>query len=102
MLIGDRKTSEAFGTKALCLRHAKSAMPIRAVQIERHHIELFDLSPGAPHVAGVRYHVRRIPPRYLNVTTDLISQWERGEKHPQGASLKLLSRVARRGLGAVA
>ena len=26
--------------------------------------------------------------RYLNVTTGLISQWERGEKHPQGASLK--------------
>jgi putative transcriptional regulator len=23
--------------------------------------------------------------RYLNVTTGLVSQWERGEKHPQGA-----------------
>ena len=32
--------------------------------------------------------------RYLNVTTSLISQWERGEKHPQGASLKLLNLVA--------
>jgi putative transcriptional regulator len=40
--------------------------------------------------------------RYLNVTTGLISQWERGEKHPQGASLKLLSLVARHGLGTVA
>src|SRR5271165_6586362 len=40
--------------------------------------------------------------RYLNVTTGLISQWERGEKHPQGASLKLLSLVARHGLEAVA
>jgi putative transcriptional regulator len=40
--------------------------------------------------------------RYLNVTTGLISQWERGEKHPQGASLKLLSLVDRHGLGAVA
>ncbi len=40
--------------------------------------------------------------RYLNVTTGLISQWERGEKHPQGASLKLLSLVAKHGLGAVA
>jgi len=27
--------------------------------------------------------------RYLNVTTGLVSQWERGEKRPQGASLKL-------------
>ncbi len=40
--------------------------------------------------------------RYLNVTTGLVSQWERGEKHPQGASLKLLSLVERHGLGTVA
>ena len=40
--------------------------------------------------------------RYLNVTTGLVSQWERGEKHPQGASLKLLSLVAANGLEAVA
>jgi putative transcriptional regulator len=40
--------------------------------------------------------------RYLNVTTGLISQWERGEKHPQGPSLKLLSLVAKHGLGMVA
>ena len=40
--------------------------------------------------------------RYLNVTTGLISQWERGEKHPRGASLKLLSLVAKHGLDKVA
>jgi putative transcriptional regulator len=40
--------------------------------------------------------------RYLNVTTSLISQWERGEKHPRGASLKLLALVAKNGLSAVA
>jgi putative transcriptional regulator len=40
--------------------------------------------------------------RYLNVTTGLVSQWERGEKHPQGASLKLLSLVAKNGLNTVA
>jgi len=40
--------------------------------------------------------------RYLNVTAGLISQWERGEKHPQGASLKLLSLVAKHGLDTVA
>jgi putative transcriptional regulator len=40
--------------------------------------------------------------RYLNVTTGLVSQWERGEKRPRGASLKLLTLVAKRGLQAVA
>ena len=39
---------------------------------------------------------------YLNVTTGLVSQWERGEKRPQGASLKLLALVAKNGLEAVA
>lgn len=40
--------------------------------------------------------------RYLNVTTGLVSQWERGEKHPQGSSLKLLTLVAKNGLNGVA
>ena len=40
--------------------------------------------------------------RYLNVTTGLVSQWERGEKRPRGPSLKLLTLVAKNGLDAVA
>lgn len=40
--------------------------------------------------------------RHLNVTTGLVSQWERGEKRPRGASLKLLTLVAKNGLAAVA
>jgi len=40
--------------------------------------------------------------RYLNVTTGLVSQWERGRKHPRGASLKLLTLIAKNGLEAVA
>ena len=39
---------------------------------------------------------------YLNVTKDSISQWERGQKKPAGASLKLLSLVERKGLEAIA
>jgi len=39
---------------------------------------------------------------YLNVTPSLVSKWERGEKHPQGASLKLLSLVDKKGLEIVA
>jgi putative transcriptional regulator len=39
---------------------------------------------------------------YLNVTVGLISQWERGEKHPQGPSLKLLALVQKKGLEAIA
>lgn len=39
---------------------------------------------------------------YLNVTPSLVSKWERGEKNPQGPSLKLLSLVERKGLENIA
>ena len=39
---------------------------------------------------------------YLNVTKGIISQWERGEKSPSGASLKLLSLVEKNGLSTIA
>jgi putative transcriptional regulator len=39
---------------------------------------------------------------YLNVTSSLVSKWERGEKRPAGASLKLLSLVEKNGLATVA
>ena len=39
--------------------------------------------------------------RYLNVSAGFVGQWERGEKRPGAASLKLLTPVAKNGLGAV-
>lgn len=34
----------------------------------------------------------------LNISTSTIKQWEQGEKHPRGTSLKLLNLVAEKGL----
>jgi putative transcriptional regulator len=39
---------------------------------------------------------------YLNVRKDAVSKWERGEKRPDGPSLKLLNLVRSKGLGAIA
>jgi putative transcriptional regulator len=39
---------------------------------------------------------------YLNVTPNLVSKWERGEKKPSGPALKLLSIVEKHGITAVA
>ncbi|TAL36869.1 MAG: DNA-binding transcriptional regulator [Alphaproteobacteria bacterium] len=39
---------------------------------------------------------------YLNVGKSVVSQWERGKKHPAGPSLKLLSLVEKKGLEAIA
>ncbi len=40
--------------------------------------------------------------RHLNVTTGLISQWERGERRPSGPALTLLSLIKRKGLEVLA
>lgn len=39
---------------------------------------------------------------YLNVTPGLVSKWERGEKCPRGASLKLLTLIDKKGIDIVA
>ncbi|SEH27785.1 helix-turn-helix domain-containing protein [Magnetospirillum fulvum] len=39
---------------------------------------------------------------YLNVRKDAVSKWERGEKRPDGPSLKLLNLVKARGLASIA
>jgi putative transcriptional regulator len=39
---------------------------------------------------------------YLNVRKDAVSKWERGEKRPDGPSLKLLNLVKAKGLQAIA
>ena len=40
--------------------------------------------------------------RYLNVSKNLVSDWERGKKRPGGPALRLLSIIQRKGLDAVA
>ena len=40
--------------------------------------------------------------RYLNVSKNLVSDWERGAKKPGGPALRLLSIIQRSGLDAVA
>ena len=51
----------------------------------------------------VREHVSQtVFANYLNVTPNLVSKWERGEKRPSGPALKLLSLVEKHGIAAVA
>lgn len=39
--------------------------------------------------------------RYLNVSKNLVSDWERGKKKPGGPALKLLTIVQKKGLDAI-
>lgn len=61
------------------------------------------LTPEEIRTIREREHVSQsVFAHYLNVTTGLISKWERGDKRPTGASLKLLSLVDKKGLEAIA
>ena len=62
-----------------------------------------EMTPEAIHELRLRERASQaVFVRYLNVTTGSVSQWERGEKRLRGISLKLLTLVAKNGLGAVA
>ena len=39
---------------------------------------------------------------YLNISPSTVRQWEQGEKHPRGLSLKVLNVVAQKGLAVLA
>jgi putative transcriptional regulator len=40
--------------------------------------------------------------RYLNVSKNLVSDWERGVKKPGGPALRLLTVIQKKGLSAIA
>jgi putative transcriptional regulator len=52
-------------------------------------------------IKRIRLHVKvsqNIFAKYLNISVSTVRQWEQGEKHPRGTSLKLLNLVAEKGL----
>ena len=66
------------------------------------------LAPAAPispeEIRAIRERERVSQPvfaRYLNVSKNLVSDWERGVKKPGGPALRLLSVVKYKGLDAV-
>ena len=61
------------------------------------------LSPKQIKGLRQREHVSQtVFANYLNVTPNLVSKWERGEKRPSGPALKLLALVEKHGIAAVA
>ena len=61
-----------------------------------------DMAPERIREIRLREHASQaVFARYLNVTTGLVSQWERGGKRPRGASLKLLTLVEKNGLTSI-
>jgi len=80
--ITDAKTMRQFD--ALCLPEVQSLTPRQIKQLR--------LKNKAS---------QSVFAKYLNLSTSTVHQWEKGEKYPRGASLKLLNLVANKGLDAL-
>ena len=62
-----------------------------------------DLAPKEIKNLRLREHVSQpVFAKYLNTSTSTVKQWEQGEKHPRGTSLKLLNLVKGKGLSILA
>jgi len=61
------------------------------------------LSPGAIRALREREHLSQpVFARYLNVSKNLVSDWERGVKRPGGPALRLLTVIEKKGIQAIA
>jgi putative transcriptional regulator len=78
----DKKTMRRFDEASLTPIRPLKPKEIKAIR-EREHVS------------------QTVFANYLNVTSSLISKWERGEKRPSGPSLKLLALVEKNGLAVV-
>ena len=104
--------AERYGSEVLASVHETALGMAEAGVISKRTMKAFDemcltpveeMAPEDIRALRLRENASQaVFARYLNVTTGLVSQWERGEKRPRGATLKLLTLVAKNGLGAVA
>lgn len=61
------------------------------------------LSPEEIRLLRLREHISQpVFARYLNVSRNLVSDWERGVKKPGGPALRLLTVIQKNGLAAIA
>lgn len=79
----DKQTMREFDEACLSPVHALAPDEIKAIR-EREHIS------------------QPVFARYLNVSRNLVSDWERGVKKPGGPALRLLTVIQKKGLEAIA
>lgn len=107
-----RATAGSYPSAALAAIHEAAEGLHRARIIDSTTMREFDEDCLTPIIDLSPQTIRRIRTRaaisqavfaaHLNVTTGVVSKWERGEKRPRGPAAKLLSIAAKRGIAAIA
>ena len=105
-------TKKTYKSEALAALHETVVDAFNAGVIDKQTMREFDESCLTPMHAFTANEIRSLRERenvsqivfarYLGVTKDSISQWERGAKKPAGPALKLLSLVEHKGLASIA
>lgn len=104
--------SKKYRSKVMAAIHETAADLFASGGMDRRTMRKFDVMCLTPIQKMTPKRIRALRAReqasqsvfaaYLNVTPGLVSKWERGEKNPQGPSLKLLSLVEKKGLETIA
>ncbi len=104
--------TRTYKSEALAAVHEMMEGLHEAQAIDKRTLREFDdacLTPAVPlqpdQIRAIREaeHVSQpVFARYLNVSKNLVFDWERGKKRPGGPALRLLSIIQRKGLEAVA
>jgi putative transcriptional regulator len=108
-----KKTSpQAYKSAALAAIHENMADLHEAGAIDTKTMRRFDQACLTPVMTLTPEAIRRIRKKeavsqavfaaHLNVTTGVVSKWERGEKQPRGPAAKLLTLAARHGIASIA
>ena len=103
---------QTYKSRAAAAVHESMSDLHRIGAIDEKTMRSFDTACLTPVVAMSAHSIRRLRKRaavsqavfaaHLNVTTGVVSKWERGEKHPSGPAAKLLALAARYGISAIA
>jgi len=104
--------TKTYKSEALAAVHEMMEGLHQAGSIDKQTMRSFDqacLAPTPPlepeEIRAIREaeHVSQgVFARYLNVSKNLVSDWERGQKRPGGPALRLLAIVRKNGLAALA
>jgi putative transcriptional regulator len=108
----ERTVARTYKSEALAAVHESMADLHKIGMLDAKTMREFDQACLTPVLELSPTSIRRIRSKaavsqavfaaYLNVTTGVVSKWERGEKQPRGPAAKLLSLAAKHGLAAIA
>jgi putative transcriptional regulator len=103
---------QTYKSAALAAIHENAADLHEAGALDAKTMRKFDMACLTPVMTLTPAAIRRIRQKeavsqavfaaHLNVTTGVVSKWERGEKQPRGPAAKLLTLAAKHGIASIA